>query len=123
MFLTRRLSYVVLTLVCFDEPNVLIHAFLFSNLVYVGYMGAFRPQDSTMGRRMEYLNECGLQLITYHLALFPLSPSLDDENLAGFSMIGTVCAVFVGNLGVMIVMTLLGVKRKLYLRKLRRKHN
>ena len=69
---------------------------------------------------MEYMNEVGLQLITYHLALFPLAPTLDDEALAGWSMIGTVGAVFLINLVIMVCITIGGVKRKLYLRKLKK---
>ena len=59
-------------------------------------------------------------MITYHLALFPLAPTLDDEELAGWSMIGTIGAVFLINLIVMVCITIGGIKRKLYLRKLKK---
>ena len=69
---------------------------------------------------MELLNEIGLQLITYHLALFPLAPTLEDEDLAGWSMIGTLGLVFVSNLFIMLGITICNLKRKCYLRKLKK---
>ena len=59
-------------------------------------------------------------MITYHLALFPLAPTLDDEALYGWSMIGTIGAVFLINLIIMVCITIGGIKRKLYLRKLKK---
>ena len=108
-----------MTITAYNNPNILIHVFLITNLAYVGYLGMAQPHDTTLSRRMEFLNESALQLITYHLALFPLSPTLEDEELCGFSMIGVVCAVFAGNLGVMIVVTIVGLKRKCQLKKMR----
>ena len=59
-------------------------------------------------------------MITYHLALFPLSLSLADEELLGFSMIGTLCAVFAANLGIMLTVTFSGMKNKCRLRRLKK---
>lgn len=118
--MARRLLYAILTVACIDHPNILIHVFLLTNLLYVVYFGWANPHDTAIGRRMEYFNEIGLQMITYHLALFPLAPTLDDEELAGWSMIGTVGAVFLINLIVMVCITIGGIKRKLYLRKLKK---
>ena len=56
--------------------NLLIHSFLLSNLLYVAYLGYTSPNESRLARRVEYFNEAGLQLITYHLALFPVAPTL-----------------------------------------------
>ena len=67
------------------------------------------------------MNEIGLQLITYHLALFPLSPNSDDEALAGYSMIAAIGLVFVSNLVIMVCLSISGVKRKCYLRKLKKR--
>ena len=71
---------------------------------------------------MEYFNEIGLQIVTYHLALFPLSPTLDDEKLAGYSMIGAVGLVFSINLLVMVCLSIAGLRRKIYLHKLKKSH-
>ena len=60
-------------------------------------------------------------MITYHLALFPLAPNSDDETLAGFSMIAAIGLVFVSNLTIMIWLSISGVKRKCYLRKLKKR--
>ena len=57
VFLSRRLLYAILTVVCINNPNILIHVFLATNILYVVYMGLSNPNDSTLGRRMEYLNE------------------------------------------------------------------
>ena len=54
------------------------------------------------------------------MALFPLAPTTADEELAGYSMIGCILMVFLANLSVMVVLTIVGVRRKLYLRKLKK---
>ena len=59
--------------------------------------------------------------MTYHLALFPLAPTLDDEALAGYSMIGAIGLVFLANLTIMICITIGNLKRKCYLSKLKKK--
>ena len=68
------------------------------------------------------MNEIFLQMTTYHLALFPLAPTLADEELAGWSMVATLGAVFMSNLILMIGVTIVGLKRKCYLRKLKKEH-
>ena len=113
IFLTRRLLYAILTVVCINNPNILIHVFLAANILYVVYLGLTSPNDTKLGLRMEYVNESFLQLTTYHLALFPLAPTLADEELAGWSMVATIGAVFLINLCVMIVMSICGLRRKL----------
>ena len=62
-------------------------------------------------------------MTTYHLALFPLAPTLEDEELIGWSMIGFVGGIFLFNLGVILVITIVTLKRKLYLRGLKKKHD
>ena len=122
VFLVRRLVYASLTVICIKQGNILIHVFLLTNLLYSKYLGLANPNDSLLGRRMEYFNEIGLQIVTYHLALFPLSPTLGDEELAGYSMIGAVGIVFTINLIVMVCLSIAGLRRKLYLRKLKKTH-
>ena len=39
VFLVRRLMYAILTIVCLDYPNILIHVFLVNNLLYLVYFG------------------------------------------------------------------------------------
>ena len=46
VFLARRLMYAILTVVCIDNPNILIHVFLATNLLYVVYMGLVSPNDT-----------------------------------------------------------------------------
>ena len=121
IFMLRRLLYAILTVSCIDNPNILIHVFLMSNIMYIAFTGYVGPNDTKLARRMEYLNESFLQMTTYHLALFPLSPTLADEELAGWSMVGFICAVFLCNLVVMLVLSVCGLRRKLYLRKLKKK--
>ena len=89
--------------------------------MYVVYMGVTSPNETTLARRVEFFNESGLQFITYHVALFPLSPTLEDEELLGFSMIGTICLVFFCNLLTMVVVSIGLLKRKLKLRSLKKK--
>lgn len=60
VFLARRLLYAILTVACIDHPNILIHVFLLTNLLYVVYFGWANPHDTAIGRRMEYFNEIGL---------------------------------------------------------------
>ena len=93
-----------------------------ANILYVVYLGLTNPNDTKLGLRMEYINESFLQLTSYHLALFPLAPTLADEELAGWSMVGTIGAVFLINLCVMIVMSICGLRRKLYLRRLKKEN-
>ena len=113
--------YAILTMACINNPNSLIHVFLITNILYTVYLGLSNPNDTPLGRRMEFMNEIGLQLITYHLALFPLSPNSDDEALAGYSMIAAIGFVFVSNLVIMVWLSISGVKRKCYLRKLKKR--
>lgn len=119
VFLSRRLLYAILIVVCMDNPNIHIHVFLLSNIIYIVYLGYTGPNELPISRRMEFFNESGLQLVTYHLALFPLL-SVDDETRFGWSMVGFVGLIFVGNLIVMIILTIKGLIRKLHLKKLRR---
>ena len=48
--------------------------------------------------------------------------SLDDEEMFGWSMIGFVCGIFVLNLMVIVAITIITLKRSLYLRKLKNAH-
>ena len=66
------------------------------------------------------MNEIYLQLVTYHLALFPLMRTLKDEEIVGWFMIGTLGAVFICNILIMISVMIKALKRKLLLRKLRK---
>ena len=111
--------YAILTIVCVQQPNILIHVFLLTNLIYVTYLGYTDTNDTPLARRMEILNEVGLQIITYHLALFPLCLTLEGEELLGWSMIGFVVFVFFVNMTVMIVLAIISIKRMLYLKKLK----
>lgn len=89
-------------------------------MIYVAYLGYANTNDTPLARRMEYFNEIGLQVVTYHLTLFPLCLTLEDEEMLGWSMIGFVCFVFLVNMTIMIVLAVLAVKRKLYLNKLKK---
>ena len=122
VFLLRRLLYAVLTITCIHNPNILIHVFLLTNLIYIVYLGMSGPHDTHLARRLEYINESGLQFISYHLALFPLSPTPEDEFMLGWSMIGCIGLLFASNLIVMLVVSMGTLRSKLYLRKLRRRH-
>ena len=120
MFITRRLIYAILTVSCINNPNILIHVYLLSNVAYWVYLGEADPQDTLMGKRMEFFNETGLQVVTYHLALFPLMQTADSEAMLGWSMIGAVVLVFIFNLCVMLTLTIKGACRKLYLKRLKK---
>ena len=115
------MMYAILTVACVNNPNILIHVFLITNILYTVYLGLSNPNDTPLGRRMEFMNEIGLQLVTYHLALFPLAPNSDDESLAGFSMVAAIGLVFVSNLIIMVWISISGVKRKCFLRKLKKR--
>ena len=106
VFLVRRMVYAILTILCISNPNILIHVFLLTNILYIVYVGLVSPNDTVMSRRMEIFNESGLQLVTYHLALFPLAHSTDGEFDWGWSMVGTVGFVFAANLGVMVLVSI-----------------
>ena len=105
IFLIRRFEYAILTIACVNNPNIHIHVFLISNILYLVYLGHAMPNDTKLARRMEYFNESGLQWITYHLALFPLV-GLQEETRLGWSMVASVGMVFFGNLVVMIIMSI-----------------
>ena len=120
IFLLRRLLYAIITVTCLQNPNICIHVFLLSNLVYIFYFATARAHDTALSRRIEYFNEVGLQITTYHLALFPLAVTTADEEIFGWSMIGSVCAVFAINLIIILAITIATVKRKLYLKKLKK---
>ena len=57
IFLARRLLYAILTVVCINNPNILIHVFLASNILYVVYLGLTNPNDTKISLRQEYVNE------------------------------------------------------------------
>ena len=115
--------YAILTLSCKNNPNICIHVFLLTNLVYLVYFGHARCHDSALARRMEFFNEVGLQLTTYHLALFPLLLTVEDETTMGWSMIGFICGVFFFNLAVIVVISIHAAKRKCFLGGLKKKHD
>lgn len=60
VFLYRRLIYAVITVTCLSNPNISIHTFLASNLIYIVYFGLSQPHDTILARRIEYFNEIGL---------------------------------------------------------------
>ena len=121
VFLIRRMIYAILTATCLNNPNICIHIFLFSNIMYLVYFNYARSHDTNISRRIELMNEVCLQLVTYHLALFPLALTLDDEEMFGWSMIGFIFANFFLNLSIILMITLSAIKRKLYLRGLKNK--
>ena len=51
VFLTRRLLFATLTAVCTQNPNILIHVFLASNLLYFLYLGIVRPNETKSSQR------------------------------------------------------------------------
>ena len=93
---------------------------MLTNIIYAAHLGYADTNDTPLARRMEFFNEIGLQMITYHLALFPLCLTLESEEMLGWSMIGFVCFVFLVNMIIMIFLAILALKRKLYLNKLKR---
>ena len=123
VFLYRRLIYSVITVSCLNNPNICIHVFLLLNVLYTDYLGYSRPHDTNISRRIEVMNEVGLQLCTYHLCLFPLSISLDDEYHFGTSMIYCVGGILAINLIIIMRITFGAVKRKIYLKGLKKKHD
>ena len=60
VFLMRRMAYAILTIACINNSNILIHVFLLTNMIYVVYLGNANPNDTPLGRRMEFMNEIGL---------------------------------------------------------------
>ena len=46
VFLSRRLMFAILTVVCAQNPNVLIHVFLANNLLYFTYLGLVMPSET-----------------------------------------------------------------------------
>ena len=52
--------------------------------------------------------------------MFPLSPTVKDEEDLGWSMAGCVGAILVGNLALLVTMSILELKRKLRLKKARK---
>lgn len=60
IFLSRRFLYAFLTVICRDNPNILIHTFMMSNLMYVVFLGVAEPNDEKLAKRMEFMNESGL---------------------------------------------------------------
>ena len=60
VFLLRRMWYAVLTVWMAKQPNLLIHTFLFSNLLYLSYTGWASPHNTKLARRVEFFNESGL---------------------------------------------------------------
>ena len=55
------------------------------------------------------------------MALFPLALTIEDEELFGLSMLVSVGLVFFINLVVMVTLSIKGLKRKLYLKGLKKK--
>ena len=121
VFVIRRLFFATITVFLLDFPHLAAQLFCLSNIVYISYFGFARPHDTTLSRRLEYFNEVFLQLASYHLILFPLSVSLEDEQVMGWTMIGFIVSVFIVNLTVILVINILTLKRKLYLRRLKKK--
>lgn len=115
------MMYAILTVACVYQPNILIHCFLFCNLIDMIYLGHANPNDQPLARRVEYFNESCLQMITYHLALFPLLKTLAEEEFCGWSMIAFLGIIFLTNLTIMIAVTIGGLKRKCKLKALKKK--
>jgi len=73
-------------------------------VIVFGYISAKRlPRD----RRMEYFNEVTIMMCVYHLFVF--TDFVDDpitRNYAGYSLIGVTCLNIVGNIGVLLSVTL-----------------
>ena len=116
------MAYAVLTVMCDSQPFILIHSFIVSNILYWIYLGYSRPNETKLASRMDYFNEFGLQLVTYHLGVFYHATKVEAEVNYGWSMIGMVGLVFVGNLIVLIFMSLASIIRKLKLVVLKKRY-
>ena len=60
VFLIRRLLYSVITVSCLQNPNICIHVFLLTNVLYIDYLGYSRPHDTRNSYKIEIMNEVGL---------------------------------------------------------------
>ena len=73
-------------------------------VIIFGYISAYRlPRD----RRIEYFNEITIMMCVYHLFVF--TDFVDDPVIryyVGFSLIGVTCLNIVGNVGVLLSVTL-----------------
>ncbi len=85
-------------------------------VIIYGYISAHKfPRD----RRMEYFNEVTIMMCVYHLFVF--TDFVDDpftRYYAGFSLIGVTCLNIVGNVAVLLTVTLklvyFNLKKKCY---------
>ena len=116
------MSFAILTVMCDSQPFILIHSFIITNILYWIYLGYSRPNETKLARRMDYFNEFGLQIITYHLGVFYHATEVEAEANYGWSMIGMVGLVFVCNLIVVILMSLASIIRKLKLVMLKKRY-
>ena len=106
------------------------------NTAYIIYLGETLPHCTPSGRIMELLNETILQLITYHLILamfrnmfksnagdseaIETVVQLQFDDILGWSLIGHIMFLQIMNFLVILINTLLSVKKYLYLRKLKK---
>lgn len=107
------------------------------NIAYMIYLGEALPHCSPNGRYMEVLNETLLQLITYHMLLVTFRnryksnagdfqeametvSQLQYDDILGWSMIGHIVVLQAVNFLVIVINTIIGIKRYFYLRKLKK---
>ena len=65
-FLLRRFIFVMFTFLLFDHPALQLQAFIWSSILYMGYLSAERIYEDDFTFKLEYLNECLLMLMCYH---------------------------------------------------------
>ena len=136
VFLVRRFTYILALVVLREQPVLVICSLLFCNVAYTVYLGAASPQDSPAGRMVEYVNETLFQVIAFHLVLIKMrelvkpdstdfEDSMESEDQLAFdqgvgrSLIATIAILQAFNLGMVLRNTLLGLKWKAHLKKLK----
>ena len=121
IFLLRRSLFVAVTFLLYSNPGLQVEFMTYPTLAYVCIISHLDVHETPRQRRIEMMNEVLLVCICYHFIFFA-DPRWDDywREIFGQSCLVFVLAILGINTLIIIGVNILAIKRKCYLRKLKK---
>ena len=121
VFLLRRFLFVLITFTLYDHPVIQIQLFILNSIFYIIYLGSARIFSENSSLQAEYFNESLCMVVCYHLILFNnFLDGPDTLEYVGFSMIFCIILLVTITMTVMVITSVRGCKRSLYLKQLKK---
>ena len=121
LFLLRRTFFVFLTFYLFSQPGIQVQLMIFSTVTYVIYLGHVEYYETPKAKLLEIVNETVFVLIQYNFVLLHnLVWEEQTRNVCGNVIVALTSLLLLLNLVVIVVVSIKGLCRKLYLRRIKK---